>query len=131
MGYSTRTEDGTSRQEIIQSCFGGEDIDFVIEPDNPVDKSAVRISRKNGDQLGYWPADEGQMVGDLATGRILEAKIDEIYEFQDKPGKYGARVRVGVLSSLFSPGFFGRRIECIHAAAPSARSCLRAWAGVR
>ena len=32
---------------------------------------------------------------------------------------------------LFSAGFFGQRIECIHAAAPSARSCWRAWAGVR
>ena len=35
------------------------------------------------------------------------------------------------LLGLFSAGFFGQGIECIHAAAPSARICWRAWAGVR
>ena len=36
-----------------------------------------------------------------------------------------------VQKQVFSAGFVGQRIECIHAAAPSARSCWRAWAGVR
>jgi HIRAN domain len=46
--------DGLSRQEIISRCHVREEVFRVPEPDNPKDPEAVKVCRKNGEQIGYW-----------------------------------------------------------------------------
>ena len=89
--------DGTRRQQIIRHCEPGEELVLLPEPTNPYDASAVKICRKNGQQLGYWQAD-GRMAHDLAIGWSYRVTIDEIYPFRDEPKKQGVKLRVEVLT---------------------------------
>lgn len=92
--------DRTSRQAIIRKCRVGEELDLVPEPDNPYDSAAVKICRKNGEQLGYWQAD-GRVAHDLSIGWTYRVTIDEIYAFQRddrKTKSLGVRLMVEVLT---------------------------------
>ena len=95
-GIYHKNDDGSSRQQIIKDCYEGEELRLVPEPNNPVDPNAVKICRKNGEQLGYWQGD-GRMAHDLAIGWTYRITIDEIYKIQDNR-KRGARLRVEVLT---------------------------------
>ena len=55
-GVTHRNSDGTRRQAIIRKCSIGEKVDLVDEPDNKYDPNAIKVCRKNGEQLGYIPA---------------------------------------------------------------------------
>jgi hypothetical protein len=96
-GITHKNADGTSRQKIIAACIEGEELVLVPEPDNKFDAAAVKICRKNGEQLGYWSAD-GRMAGDLAAGWTYRVTIDEIYAFSENRRKHGVRLRVEVLT---------------------------------
>ena len=52
-GVTFRNPDGSSRQRIIKECRVGEALLLIREPDNPIDKFAVKVVRGNGQQLGY------------------------------------------------------------------------------
>ena len=54
VGVTQRNRDGTDRQRIIaDGCQVGEELTLLPEPDNPVDRYAIRLCRENGDQIGY------------------------------------------------------------------------------
>ena len=97
-GIFHENDDGTSRQKIIRGCTGGEELQLVPEPNNPVDPGAVKICRMNGEQIGYWPADGGRLAGDLAIGWTYHTTIDEIYELDGDSRKRGVCMRVEVLT---------------------------------
>ncbi len=96
-GITHKNQDGTSRQKIIDSCSEGEEVFLVPEPDNRFDAGAVKICRRNGEQLGYWRGD-GRMAGDLAAGWTYRVSVDEIYPFSENRRKHGVRLRVEVLT---------------------------------
>lgn len=99
-GMLHENKDGSRRQDIISRCRVGEELDLIPEPDNPFDSSAVKICRKNGEQIGYWQAD-GRMAHDLSIGWTYRVTIDEIYGFQRNDRKRpseGVRLRVEVLT---------------------------------
>jgi hypothetical protein len=52
-GVTHENRDGRSRQEILKRCEGRELLRLVPEPDNPVDRNAIAVLRRNGEQLGY------------------------------------------------------------------------------
>jgi hypothetical protein len=95
-GINHKNEDGSSRQEIIKQCHQGEELMLVPEPTNKYDPDAVKICRKNGEQLGYWEA--GRMGRDLAAGWTYRVTIDEIYRFKENRRKHGVRLCVEVLT---------------------------------
>ena len=96
-GINYKNDDGSSRQAIIGHCCEGEELLLVPEPTNRFDANAVKVCRKNGEQLGYWPAD-GRMAHDLAIGWTYRVTIDEIYPFVENRKKHGVRLRVEVLT---------------------------------
>ena len=96
-GINHKNDDGSSRQEIIKRCREGEELILVPEPTNKYDHDAVKICRKNGEQLGYWEGN-GRMGRDLAAGWTYRVTIDEIYPFQENRRKHGVRLRVEVLT---------------------------------
>ena len=96
-GITHRNSDGSSRQKIIKDCRVGEHLVLIPEPDNRYDPDAVKICRKNGEQLGYWQGD-GRMAHDLAIGWTYRVTVDEIYPFRETRSKYGVRLRVEVLT---------------------------------
>ncbi len=96
-GITHKNQDKTSRQKIIDSCFEGEELFLIPEPDNRFDAGAVKICRRNGEQLGYWPGG-GRIAGDLAAGWTYRVTIDEIYPFSENRRKHGVRLRVEVLT---------------------------------
>lgn len=95
-GITHKNDDGSSRQAIIKTCHEGEELVLVPEPTNRFDCGAVKICRKNGEQLGYWQA--GRMAGDLAAGWTYRVTIDEIYPFKENRRNHGVRLLVEVLS---------------------------------
>ena len=44
-------------QNALASCFEGEPLALVREPDNPCDPDAIRIDRVTGETIGYLPRD--------------------------------------------------------------------------
>ena len=96
-GITHKNEDGSSRQDIIRQCWVGEELVLVPEPTNRYDPNAVKICRKNGQQLGYWKGD-GRMAYDLAIGWTYRVTIEEIYPFKENRSKHGVRLRVEVLT---------------------------------
>lgn len=96
-GINHKNDDGSSRQSIIARCREGEELMLVPEPTNHYDPGAVKICRKNGEQLGYWTAD-GRMAKDLAIGWTYRVSVDEIYAFKENRNKHGIRLRVEVLT---------------------------------
>jgi len=55
-GVSYLNDDGTNRQIIARKCRRGDVLLLAPEENNPHDKNAVRVLRKNGEQLGYLTA---------------------------------------------------------------------------
>ena len=98
-----KNADGGSRQQAIRQCQQGEELVLVPEPTNAYDANAVKVCRKNGQQIGYWQAD-GRMAHDLAIGWTYRVTIDEIYAFEDKPKNLGVRLRVEVLTMSHATG---------------------------
>ncbi|HEY2361208.1 MAG TPA: HIRAN domain-containing protein [Candidatus Angelobacter sp.] len=95
-GIFYKNSDGSSRQKTIKSCSVGEVLELIPEPDNPRDSDAIKVCRKNGDQLGYLP--EGHRMsqdGDLTDDYY--ATVEEVYPLDDKPGSCGCKIRIGVL----------------------------------
>ena len=52
-GVSYKNDDGSSRQKIISGRKVGEELDIIPEPTNKHDPGAMKVCRKNGEQLGY------------------------------------------------------------------------------
>ena len=77
VGVTHKNSDGSDRQSILAKCKIGEPIKIVREPDNPFDKSAVALFRKNGEQIGYLP--KGDRLSDhIDKGGMVKAKILKI-----------------------------------------------------
>ena len=55
-GVSYDNDDGSSRQTIISRCKPGETLMLIREPDNKFDAGAIKVTRRNGQQIGYVPA---------------------------------------------------------------------------
>jgi len=100
-GITHRNSDGSSRQKIISDCYEGEVLQLIPEPDNRHDDYAIKVCRKNGEQLGYWQGGDSRMVEDLNNGKKFHVTIDEIYDFEEDEGKpkprLGVRLRVDVM----------------------------------
>jgi HIRAN domain len=77
-GVTHENSDGGSRQEIIARCSVGEELSLVPEPDNPFDAGAVKVSRLNGEVIGYLP--KGNQVAHLmAGGTGFRTSIERIF----------------------------------------------------
>jgi hypothetical protein len=67
---------------------------LVPEPTNKFDPGAVKICRRNGEQIGG----DGRMANDLAIGWTYRLTIDQICPFHENPKNHGVRLRVEVLT---------------------------------
>jgi len=90
-GVTKRNDDGVNRQRIIRQCCGSGDALYLDrEPNNPVDRNAIRVRRivctdvpdrpRLAEQLGYLSR---ELAEDLAPrmdkhGHVLLAKILEV-----------------------------------------------------
>jgi hypothetical protein len=126
-GVSHQNDDGVSRQRIIASCRLGEELELVRDHHNPIDPNAVRILRRNGEQLGYVTAylakdlapaiDHGTpirvRISDLTGGGELTSGVNiEVAEWR------GARPVTG------EPWFTQPYSSSDRTTAPSAGGCL-------
>ena len=92
-GVTFTNSDGTSRQSIIQKCVVGERLLLVREPDNPIDPSAVRVCRLNGETIGYLGrhvATSGMgMTGvadELDDGMVADVVIAKVTLYEGQNG---------------------------------------------
>jgi len=83
-GVSYNNDDGSSRQRIISQCRPGETLMLIREPDNNFDPGAIKVTRRNGQQIGYVPAhiarngDSGGLAHEIDAGVTLRCRIAEI-----------------------------------------------------
>lgn len=78
-GTTFKRKDGTHGQDFIRDCHVGEVLDILPEPDNRVDPNAIRIYRRNGDQLGYFSADiAAAMMPCLLRGWTYRVSVKDI-----------------------------------------------------
>lgn len=98
LGINQKNPDGKSRQDVINDCHKGEELVLLPDLGNPHDSGVVRVSRKNGEQLGYLPEDRNRMAHELNTGWTFRATVDDIYPFEETSRKHGIRSRFDVLT---------------------------------
>ena len=98
VGINLKNPDGKSRQDIINCCHKTEELVLIPEPDNHHDPGAVKVCRKDGEQIGYLPADSGRMAHDLDKGWTFRTTVDDIYPFDEDSRKHGVRLRLEVLT---------------------------------
>jgi len=83
-GVSYDNDDGSSRQTIISRCKPGEALMLNREPNNRFDSGAIRVTRRNGQQIGYVPAhiahngDSGGLAHEIDAGVTFRCRIAEI-----------------------------------------------------
>lgn len=79
-GVTFENKDGTFRQDVLAKCRIGEELSLVREPDNPVDRNAIRIMRCNGEQLGYVPAHVcmTDLAAELDKGIKVRCRISDL-----------------------------------------------------
>lgn len=96
----THAHNGVKAQDAIRHCHVGEELELIPDPKNRFDNDAVRVCRKNGDQVGWWPAEtvmagdwsspERMMLADfLRRGCLFRATVEDLDEFtpDDNHGK--------------------------------------------
>lgn len=84
-GVSYPNDDGSSRQDIIRDCREGENLELHHVP-VPQDKYAVKVSRWNGEQLGWLPKWNAREIAPLLDrGDNVEASIYDIKESSRRP----------------------------------------------
>ncbi len=81
------------RQEVVARLQRGDRIWLEREPDNPYDRDAIKVSRENGEQIGY-------------LNRHLAASLNPYFQ------AYGYPVR-GRVSLLTGSGFGGYSLGCM------------------
>ena len=78
-GVSHSNDDGSSRQRIISRCRVGEPLTLKRDPTNPYDANAIRVHRKNGEQLGYLDRRvASQLARDLDNGTEIPCCISSL-----------------------------------------------------
>ena len=78
-GVTHENEDGTSRQEILKRCEKLEFLRLKPEPGNPVDRDAIAVLRRNGEQLGYLDRRlAGETHNRIQKGERWEAMLTAI-----------------------------------------------------
>ena len=77
-GVSKDNNDGTNRQLLLRRCSRNESVKLIREPDNPYDKHAIAVHRRNGDMLGYIPVGDVRLADHLDRGGAVKAKIRAI-----------------------------------------------------
>ena len=94
-GVSHANPDGTERQDIIKNCKVGEVLLLLLDPDNPVSKTAVKVSRVSGEQLGYLPSRlGGEVYRLLIKDQPVHAHISDITGGTSEAPTRGVNIRV-------------------------------------
>jgi hypothetical protein len=98
VGVTRKNEDGTSRQELIEEyCSPGDLLVAVPEPDNPDDRSAVKVCLNDGQQLGYLNRSVAREVFDaIAADRGVEIEVKDVTGGGDDE-YFGTNVQITIL----------------------------------
>ena len=65
VGVTKRNAERKSRQTIIKDCRVGELLELLREPDNEFDANAVKVCRRNGQQIGYLNSNVARTIAPL------------------------------------------------------------------
>jgi hypothetical protein len=95
-GVTFRNYDGSSRQGSLRRCVKGEPILLIPEPSNPIDREAVMVCRKTGEQLGYLPRDSG-LAATIRNGEFVSATLDRVTWGEPGNPVLGAILNISVL----------------------------------
>jgi hypothetical protein len=111
VGESFRNDDGSDRQTITPRCRVGDLLVLEPEPDNPRDINAIRVLRRNGEQIGLEREFAGQVVSRTAKGSGFHALVAGVG--RGKSGLYGMALLIVVENDGASDeevAAYGRRV---------------------
>lgn len=107
VGVTRRNANGSNRQTLIRSCHPGEFLSLEPEPDNPADENAIRVCKREGDQIGYIPADTARIMQQRARAR--NTSIEDRYKavVNNIHGGSGSKRSIGITVSVIAPNPHG------------------------
>ncbi len=86
---------GPNRQNIIAKCQPGEAVKLVRDEDNEHDKNAVKVCRKNGQQIGFLGRDVAANIAPMMDdGAYVAAEISNITGGTDAKPILGVNLRI-------------------------------------
>lgn len=78
VGADFPNKSGPTRVFAINLCRPGDPITLELEPENPVDKNAVRVLNREGMQMGYLTAERCGWIGSMIKeGRDIRVAFQE------------------------------------------------------
>jgi hypothetical protein len=88
------------RQRIAAQCYEGERLFLIREPNNPKDRGAIKIVRRNGDQLGYVPRDVARYGDPTGLSFRMDRGDDYQCRIKDRTGgtsgmSHGINIEIG------------------------------------
>ncbi|NFV80028.1 HIRAN domain-containing protein [Magnetospirillum aberrantis] len=85
------------RQAEIRHAKAGEELLLIREPNNPHDRNAIKVCRRNGQQIGYIMAGMAPRLADqINSGTRMGAVLEEIRGgTRDRPS-LGVAIRVRI-----------------------------------
>jgi len=88
-GVTEKNADGADRQELLNACSVGEELNFVSGGTGRNGTDPLKILRKSGEELGFVPA-HGEVADRLREGRQFRLKLAKVYPYRGQDGKHGA-----------------------------------------
>ena len=111
-GVKHLNPDGTDRQKIIARCVNGELLDLMPEPENSLDADAIKVCRKNGQQLGCIRGSLAAKITGLGErGYRCAAYIHHIYGGMLGRPTRGVCIEVFVTDSATPPEELRARVK--------------------
>ena len=79
-GVTQRNDDGIARQSLIADCKQFDQLYLQREPRNLFDTNAIKVTRENGDLIGYIPAHVASrgLAEDMDSGLTVKCVISDI-----------------------------------------------------
>lgn len=78
VGVTHDNDDGSNRQKILKKCRVGEELQLIHTP-IPQDKNAVKVCRRNGQQIGWLSRSVAEEIAPrLRKGGKVRAQISSL-----------------------------------------------------
>lgn len=97
VGVTKRNEDGTNRQEILEMCSDGDELNLERDPYNEYDENAIEVWTDFGEQIGFLKKELASELARLMDDNyLISCVISEITGNPDIGQSYGCNIIITI-----------------------------------
>lgn len=101
VGVTFNNEDGTSRQQILETVNSGDILKLVREPGNVYDINAIKVDTEDGRQIGYIGKQYAEILAPMMDmGKRFSAVVEDTGLHRPKNAKKSIRYCAIVINEI-------------------------------